>query len=78
MPTLPAQWLTTYNALSSETGLVASVARGFVIRRLDARVGASGPHTFVVRKQSVARLTTPPASTASRLAYVTTRPPLVS
>src|ERR1700754_3280327 len=42
--------LTAYfRALLGEPGFVATVACGFIIRKLDASVGASGPHGFAVR-----------------------------
>jgi len=39
---------TAYNALSPVTGFLATVACGWC-RKLDASVGASGPHVFAVR-----------------------------
>jgi hypothetical protein len=43
-----------------------------LIRKLDASVGASGPHVFAVRQlNSMRSSVAPPASTASRPAFVT-------
>src|SRR5277367_73605 len=69
--------LTAYNALSPVTGLFCH--RRFVdcSAKLDASVGASGPHDLAVRI-GIARLATPSASIASRSTFVTTRTPLVS
>src|SRR5260370_23274596 len=55
--------------------LPPSSARSFASRELDTSVGASGPHGFTVRADSV-RHSPPPASTASHRAFVTiaTRP----
>jgi hypothetical protein len=44
--------LTVSFALSPVTGLFATVACGY-FRRLDASVGASGPHDFAVRINAV-------------------------
>jgi hypothetical protein len=41
--------LTGYLVLSPVTGLFATVARGHRFRKLDASIGASGPHAFAVR-----------------------------
>ena len=51
-PAFPAQWFTAYNALSPVTGFLATVACG-CCRKLDASVGASGPHAFAVHKAGV-------------------------
>src|SRR6266513_6559817 len=48
-PTFPAQWFTAYSALSSATGLSCHRRLRIATRRLDASVGASGPHGFAVR-----------------------------
>jgi hypothetical protein len=50
--------LTVSFALSPVTGLVCHRRRRSCLRRLDASVGASGPHDFAVRVR-VARLATP-------------------
>jgi hypothetical protein len=58
--------LTVYSALSLVTGLVCHHRRRkFAFRRLDASVGASGPHGLAVRKIS-AFVNALLASTASR------------
>jgi hypothetical protein len=70
-PGIPrAMVLTGSFALSPVTGLVCHRRRRSLLRRLDASVGASGPHDFAVhlkRRSSTA----PSASTASRPASVT-------
>jgi hypothetical protein len=59
-PAFPAQWLTAYFVLSPVTGFLATVALrmtdaarprlgGHISAKLDASVGASGPHDFTVR-----------------------------
>jgi len=48
-PAFPAQWFTAYTALSPVTGLSCHRRRRNRFRRLDASVGASGPHGFAVR-----------------------------
>ena len=45
----PAQWFTAYSVLSPVSGLIATVTRAPSARRLDASIGASGPHAFAVR-----------------------------
>ena len=60
--------VTAYSGLSLVTGLVCHHRRRIDIHRLDASVGASGPHGFAVRsrrfvRRADARLT-PPASIA--------------
>jgi hypothetical protein len=62
--------LTVSFALSPVTGLVCHRHRRSCLCRLDASVGASGPHDFAVRKSAPSSLA-PPASTASRPASVT-------
>ena len=57
-PTCPAQWFTAYSALSSATGLSCHRRLQIATRRLDASVGASGPHGFAVRINA-ARLASP-------------------
>jgi hypothetical protein len=50
-PGIPArEWFTAYSALSLVTGLFCHHHSRNVIRKLDASVGASGPHGFTVRK----------------------------
>ena len=44
---------TAYSALSPVTGFLATVADGNESRRLDASVGASGPHAFAVRLRRI-------------------------
>jgi hypothetical protein len=65
-------------ALSSVNQLVATVifARRMPARRLGACMGAPGPHDFAVREKHRSSIGLF-ASAASRLAFVTTRPPLV-
>ena len=53
-PAFPARWFTAYFALSPVTGFFATVACGS-FRKLDASVGASGPHDFAVRCGAVRR-----------------------
>jgi hypothetical protein len=62
--------LTAYFALSPVTGLSCHRHRRNFFHQLDASVGASGPHDFAVRKIS-AFVNAPPASIASRPAFVT-------
>jgi hypothetical protein len=62
--------LTAYIALSPVTGLSCHRRLRNRFRRLDASVGASGPHDFAVR-ESAPSSEAPPASTASRPASVT-------
>src|SRR5258708_21315164 len=47
-PAFPAQWFTAYFALSPVTGLFATVTCGS-LHKLDASIGAPGPHDFAVR-----------------------------
>jgi hypothetical protein len=61
-------------ALPGDQALLSPSAR--TAPRLSASLGAPGPHDFAVRVRII-RPTMPTASTASRLAFVTTRPPLV-
>jgi hypothetical protein len=56
--------------LSSVTGLFCHRRLADHPAKLDASVGASGPHDFAVRLKRV-RLAAPSASTASRPAFVT-------
>ena len=65
-----AMVLTAYNALSPVTGLFCHRRLQVISRKLDSSVGAPGPHALAVR-DGAARLATPPASIASRLAFVT-------
>src|SRR6266481_5844630 len=76
-PAFPAQWFTAYSVLSSVTGLFCHRRLQVISRKLDPSVGGTGPHDFAVRV-GIARLATPFASIASRLAFVTTRSPLLS
>jgi hypothetical protein len=70
-PGIPrAMVLTAYSALSPVTGLVCHRRQRSCLRQLDASVGASGPHDFAVRR-SAPSSEAPPASTASRPAFVT-------
>jgi hypothetical protein len=69
-PGIPcAMVLTVSFVLSPVTGLVCHRRLRFT-RKLDASVGASGPHDFAVRVSTV-RQAVLPASTASRPASVT-------
>jgi hypothetical protein len=64
-PGIPcAMVLTVSFALSPVTGLVCHRRRRSCLRRLDASVGASGPHDFAVRKATRSSAA-PPASIAS-------------
>jgi hypothetical protein len=56
---------TAYIALSPVTGLSCHRRRRNYFHRLDASVGASGPHDFAVRKSALSSAA-PPTSTASR------------
>jgi hypothetical protein len=56
--------------LSPVTGLVCHRRLRNCFRKLDASVGASGPHDFAVRRHAPSS-EAPPASTASRPAFVT-------
>jgi hypothetical protein len=81
-PAFPARWVTAYFELSPVTGLFATVALRNLPPKLDASIGAPGPHDFTVRNSAVRRARDLRAgaapSTASRPAFVTTRdPPLV-
>ena len=70
-PTFPAQWFTAYNALSPVTGLFCHRRlRGNNSAKLDASVGASGPHDFAVRRSALSSAA-PHASIASRPTSVT-------
>ena len=70
-PTFPAQWFTAYNALSPVTGLFCHRRlRGNNSAKLDASVGASGPHDFAVRRSALSSAA-PHASIASRPRSVT-------
>jgi len=61
IPAFPARWFTAYNALSLVTGLSCHHRLRIATHRLDASVGASGPHGFAVRISTVrlAALTRP-------------------
>ena len=72
-PGIPrAMVLTVSFVLSPVTGLVCHRRLQGLDRKLDASVGASGPHGFAVRSQHLASADAT-ASTASRPAFVTTR-----
>src|SRR3981189_279414 len=60
----PHNGFTAYFVLSPVTGLVCHRHRQNCFPRLDASVGASGPHDFAVPKSTLSSLA-PPASTAS-------------
>ncbi len=62
--------LTAYFALSPATGLATVAPEKLASQELDTSVGVSGPHDFAVRKKALSSLA-PPASTASRPAFVT-------
>ena len=65
-PAFPhATVLTVSFALSPVTGRFCHRHRPSCLRRLDASVGASGPHDFAVRRPALSSAA-PPASTASR------------
>ena len=64
--------LTVSSVLSPVTGLVCHRRLQGRTRKLDASVGASGPHGFAVRSQHLASADAT-ASTASRPTVVTTR-----
>ncbi len=68
----PRNGFTAYFALSPVTGLSCHCRRRDAKhhRQLDASVGASGPHDFAVRRITRSSAT-PPASIASRPAFVT-------
>ena len=51
-PAFPARWFTAYFVLSPVTGLFATVIWR-IDHRLDASIGASGPHDFAVRLDAV-------------------------
>src|SRR5439155_21850455 len=69
-PAFPAQWFTAYSALSPATGLFCHRRLQVATRRLDASVGASGPHGFAVRLRHRSSCEAK-ASTASRPTFVT-------
>ena len=53
-PAFPAQWFYGLFVLSPVTGFLATVApAGALLSRLDASVGAPGPHDFAVRLRAV-------------------------
>jgi hypothetical protein len=62
--------LTVYSALSLVTGLCCHHRLADTSAKLNASVGASGPHDFAVRKHAPSS-EAPPASTASLPAFVT-------
>jgi hypothetical protein len=67
--------LTAYFVLSPVIGLSCHRHLALLLARLDASVGASGPHAFAVRVSAI-RQSAPPASTASRPALMTCATPL--
>jgi hypothetical protein len=67
-PAFPAQWLYGLYVLFPVTGLSCHRHLRIIIRRLDASVGASGPHDFAVRA-GVARRFGAITSIASRPAF---------
>jgi hypothetical protein len=50
---IPTQWFTAYSALSSVTGLSCHRRLAGLTAKLDASVGASGPHAFAVRLKRI-------------------------
>ena len=52
-PAFPAQWFTTYIALSPVIGLGCHRRQQNDFRQLDASIEASGPHDFAVRLRAV-------------------------
>ena len=81
-PAFPARWVTAYFELSPVTGLFCHRRLADTSAKLDASIGAPGPHDFTVRNSAVRRARDLRAgaapSTASRPAFVTTcDPPLV-
>src|SRR5712664_2076560 len=76
-PAFPAQWFYGLYVISPVTMLGCHRHLRVVSRKLSACIGAPGPHDFAVRR-NVARLVDTAASIASRPAFVTTRPPLLS
>src|ERR1700736_2676382 len=67
---------TAYSALSPVTGLSCHRRLARLHAKLDASVGASGPHDFAVRIGTFRQIA-PPASTASHPAFVTCARPSV-
>jgi hypothetical protein len=71
-PTFPTQWFTAYSALSPVTGLVCHRRLAGLTAKLDASVGASGPHAFAVRlkriRQSAIRVHRIPPPTSVTIA----------
>jgi hypothetical protein len=52
-PAFPARWFTAYTVLSLVTGLSCHHRHADISTRLDASVGAPGPHGFAVRVSAV-------------------------
>src|SRR5882724_7810764 len=75
-PAFPAQWFYGLYVTSPVTMLGCHRRLRVVSRKLNASIGAPGPHDFAVRS-NVVRLVDTAASIASRPAFVTTRPPLL-
>ena len=71
----PHNGLAAYIALSPATGLSCHRRPQVATCKLDASVGASGPHDFAVRA-SAARLATPSRPPHPASTFVTTRTPL--
>jgi hypothetical protein len=51
IPTFPAQWFTAYFVLFPVTGLFCHRRLQVTTCKLDASVGAPGPHDFAVRER---------------------------
>jgi hypothetical protein len=69
-PAFPARLFTAYSALSSVIGLSCHRRLRRLLRKLDASVEASGPHSFAVRFMCCSS-SAHSASTASRLTSLT-------
>ena len=72
----PRNGFTAYNALSPATGFLATVIpEKLASRKLDASIGASGPHAFAVRmaRARLPRASRPPHLTAT-FVTIATRP----
>jgi hypothetical protein len=69
---IPARWFIAYSGLSPVTGLFCHRRLAGVTAKLDASVGASGPHGFAVRlkriRQSAIRVHRIPLSTSVTIA----------
>jgi len=60
-------------ALPGVSGLIATVAHG-IIRKLDTSVEVPGPHSFIVRMESLACDTKRPSHPAPRVVTIAIRP----